>query len=57
LLTLDSSKACTDLSWRPRWSLEQAVSYTVAWHKAWRSGADMAAFTVDQIRDYVSAPS
>jgi CDP-glucose 4,6-dehydratase len=52
LLRLDSSSARTLLAWRPRWTLAEAVARTVAWHQAWGSGADMAAFSLDQIRAY-----
>lgn len=49
MLALDSSKARHRLGWRPRWSLDQALSRTLAWHHAWRSGDDMRAFTRAQI--------
>ena len=38
-------RARTELGWRPRWSLEQALEQTVAWHQAWRRGEDMHAVT------------
>ena len=43
LLMLDSTKAKLRLGWHPRWSLAEALSRTVEWHRAWRSGQDMAA--------------
>jgi CDP-glucose 4,6-dehydratase len=52
LLRLDSTNARSDLRWRPRWSLEQAVERTVAWQKAWGMGTDMAAFSLEQIGEY-----
>jgi CDP-glucose 4,6-dehydratase len=55
LLRLDSTLARTELGWRPRWSLEQALAQTVAWHKAWVRGADMAAISLDQIRIWEAA--
>jgi CDP-glucose 4,6-dehydratase len=55
LLTLDSTLARTQLGWKPRWSLEQALARTTAWNRAWISGADMNAFTLDQIRDWEAA--
>jgi len=55
LLRLDSTSARTELGWKPRWSLEQAVSVTVAWHRAWKRRADMTSVGVDQIRDYQAA--
>ncbi len=51
-LSLDSSKAHHRLGWRPRWSLQTALVQTAAWHKAWRNGEDMAAFTQAQIELY-----
>jgi len=49
MLALDSSKALHRLGWRPRWSLDEALSRTLAWHRAWRHGDDMSAFTRAQI--------
>lgn len=54
-LKLDSSKAKQRLNWRPRWALEQALAHTVDWHLAWRKGADMQAFSLQQIADYEAA--
>lgn len=55
LLTLDSTLARTQLGWKPRWSLEQALAQTTAWNRAWIKGADMSAFTRGQIRDWEAA--
>jgi CDP-glucose 4,6-dehydratase len=55
LLTLDSTLARTQLDWKPRWSLEQALDRTTAWHRAWISGADMAAVSLGQIGDWEAA--
>ena len=52
LLRLDSARARNALDWKPRWSLAEALEKTVAWHKAWKHGADMAAVSLDQIRAY-----
>ena len=51
-LALDSSQARARLGWQPRWDLEQALEHTLAWHRAWRAGADMRVVTRRQIRDY-----
>lgn len=51
-LKLDSSKARAELDWAPRWPLQEALAQTVAWHKAWRAGADMQAFSYSQIDAY-----
>lgn len=55
LLRLDSTSARNELGWKPRWSLEQAIEQTVAWHRAWSRGADMTAVSVDQIRTHRAA--
>lgn len=52
LLALDSTRARTQLHWRPLWGLEQALEATVKWQQAWRSGADMREVTMRQIDDY-----
>jgi CDP-glucose 4,6-dehydratase len=52
LLRLDSTFSRSVLHWQPRWSLEQALKSTVAWHQAWLRGDDMAAVCRDQIHDY-----
>jgi len=51
-LKLDSSKAKTALAWFPRWQLAQALEHTLAWHRGWRTGRDMAALTLEQIHAY-----
>ncbi|MBB5700150.1 CDP-glucose 4,6-dehydratase [Sphingomonas yantingensis] len=55
LLKLDSSKARQRLGWRPRWRLDRALEQTVAWHRAWRDGADMRRTTLDQIDQFIAA--
>jgi CDP-glucose 4,6-dehydratase len=52
LLRLDSSCARRELGWRPRWSLQQALERTVAWHRAWVKGADLHDLSLAQIREY-----
>ena len=52
LLRLDNTLARTELSWQPRWSLQQALTRTVDWHKAWKQGADMLAVSLSQISGY-----
>lgn len=51
-LKLDSSKAKVKLGWHPRWNLQSALDYTLAWHEAWKRGADVAATSLAQIREY-----
>jgi CDP-glucose 4,6-dehydratase len=54
-LRLDSTLARSELGWRPRWPLDQALAQTVAWYKAWAGGAEMAAFSLEQIDAYEAA--
>lgn len=55
LLRLDSTSARSELGWSVRWSLEEAIRETVAWHRAWKSGADMTAVSRDQIHAHQEA--
>ncbi|KQY30838.1 CDP-glucose 4,6-dehydratase [Caulobacter sp. Root1455] len=55
LLTLNSDLARSDLGWRPRLDLEQAVALTTAWWRDGLAGRDPRATTLDQIDRY--APS
>ena len=51
-LRLDASKARLQLGWRPRFKIEAALEWTMAWYKAWSRGENMAAFTARQISEY-----
>ena len=51
-LRLDITRARAELGWQPRWSLEDALHHSVAWHRAWRAGHDMAATSQAQIAAY-----
>jgi len=53
-LTLDTTKARTILNWRPQLTLDEALSLTVAWYKAFKQGADMRDFSLAQIASYAS---
>ncbi len=53
-LKLDSSKARSLLSWKPRSGLQGALRKTLDWHKAWRKADDMRAVTLQQIAHYTS---
>lgn len=55
-LKLDCSKARVLLGWQPRWHAEEAVSRSLAWYQAWRGGADMYQFTLDEIAAFGNAP-
>jgi CDP-glucose 4,6-dehydratase len=54
-LRLDSARARAELGWRPRWSLTTALQKTADWHRAWHTGLDMAAVSLEQIADYEAA--
>lgn len=51
-LKLDASKARADLQWQPHLRLETALEWLVAWYRAWQTGKDLQAFTLDQISQY-----
>lgn len=52
LLMLDSARAREKLGWKPVWTLEQTLSYIVAWHKAYMAGTDMRARCLEEITAY-----
>jgi CDP-glucose 4,6-dehydratase len=52
-LKLDCSKAKSKLDWYPRWTVEQALERTIAWHKAHRVGKNMREFSLEQIDTYL----
>jgi len=51
-LKLDISKAGQRLGWAPCLRLEDALELTVAWARCRLQGADLRAFTLDQIATY-----
>ncbi|MXO98566.1 CDP-glucose 4,6-dehydratase [Altererythrobacter xixiisoli] len=55
LLRLDSSKARAALGWQPALTLDRALEWIVAWHKAVAAGEDARAVTLGQIEAYVAA--
>lgn len=52
LLRLDSTKAQTQLGWRPRLDLQQAVQMTADWYRAQAEGRAMAPLSRAQIAAY-----
>jgi CDP-glucose 4,6-dehydratase len=42
------------LNWSPKWQTKQALSATVEWYQAFKSGKNMKDFTYDQISHYES---
>ena len=55
LLALDSAKARDRLGWLPRWDAAEAIRRTLDWHRAWRAGEDMRAFSIAQLRAHAAA--
>ncbi|HEX8173594.1 MAG TPA: CDP-glucose 4,6-dehydratase [Pyrinomonadaceae bacterium] len=54
-LKLDCSKARSHLRWHPRWNLERTLAETVNWYRAYQSGEEMQAFSLEQIRAFQSS--
>ena len=56
-LRLCIDKAMTELGWRPRWNLAQALERTAAWYKRYGSepAASMRPASLDDIRSYAQA--
>lgn len=52
LLRLDSSKARTELGWRPRLRLQQALMKVIEWHSSVAAGEDARAVSLRQLSDY-----
>jgi CDP-glucose 4,6-dehydratase len=53
-LKLDASRARADLHWVPCLDLETALQWLAQWYSSHHSGADMQAFTLDQVAAYES---
>ncbi len=51
-LKLDCSKAKTELGWRPRWHLDDALASIIVWAKAYQVGEDLREVTFRQIEHY-----
>lgn len=52
-LKLDTSKAKSSLHWKPIWSVEDAIQYTVDWSKEFYYGDDIERETKKQINIYL----
>lgn len=52
-LRLDSARAKKDIGWRPKWNVDQAITATVEWYKAYQRQEDMRNVTLDQIKAYM----
>lgn len=54
LLKLDTSKARSQLGWRPVLPLGEALAWIVDWHKRFGAGEDARALTLEQVERYVA---
>ncbi len=54
-LKLDSSRARSQLGWRPRWGLQRGLEAVVDWYRALSAGEDMRAVTLGQIEAFQHA--
>jgi CDP-glucose 4,6-dehydratase len=57
LLSLDSTRSCTELGWRPKLGFDRALRWTVDWYKAYQQEADMERQTLGQIDSYLEMAS
>jgi CDP-glucose 4,6-dehydratase len=51
-LRLDASRARTELAWSPLLGLDEAVDWTVDWHRRQSAGGDVRQLTLEQIAAY-----
>jgi CDP-glucose 4,6-dehydratase len=51
-LKLDCSKAKVGLNWYPKWEIGDVLQKIVNWQHQFRSGADMQAFCLNEIKTY-----
>jgi len=54
-LKLDVSKAKSKLNWHPTWDLKHTLENIVKWHRAWLSGDDMQAFSINEINEFMNS--
>jgi CDP-glucose 4,6-dehydratase len=52
LLTLDITKAKSNLKWEPALSFSQSIKYTIDWYRAQAKGENMFEFSKNQISEY-----
>jgi CDP-glucose 4,6-dehydratase len=52
LLKLDCSKSMSLIGWKPRWTLEQALTYTCDWYSHFSSELNMNQISQSQIASY-----
>lgn len=54
-LKLDCSKAKMRLNWQPVWDLSTTLDKIVNWQKAWLNKEDMKEYTINEIKEYMTA--
>lgn len=54
-LKLDCSKAKMRLDWQPVWDLTTTLNKIVNWQKAWINKEDMKQYTINEIKEYMTA--
>ncbi|MDC0443018.1 CDP-glucose 4,6-dehydratase [Gammaproteobacteria bacterium] len=54
ILSLDSTKANSKLSWQPVWNVEIAIKKTAEWYQAFEKNLDILDKTNQQIQEYIS---
>ena len=52
VLRLDTTKASTELGWRPALPLREGLDWITEWSQAWRREADVGRVTRSQIHRY-----
>ncbi len=51
-LRLDASRARTELGWRPRLDIEDALDWTLRWYRTWHEAGAVLETTLRQMADY-----
>ena len=54
-LKLDCSKAIHFLNWKPKWSLDIALSKISEWYIAYQKNSDMQKISIDQITNFYNS--
>lgn len=54
-LKLDCARLKNVFGWKPRWTLETAVSKVVEWTKCWQGARNIEQFTDQQIKEFLQA--
>jgi CDP-glucose 4,6-dehydratase len=52
MLQLDCAKSNAKLGWSPQTTLVESIGEVIAWHRCWKSGADIALFMRGRLADY-----